>query len=258
MNMTNFLHDKRATRGQRTPVLMAIGLGIFLFIIIVFPKFSGVVVRMDARVWDTQASFMSTVKTVTKSKKNLLRDIDILEERVNTLEIERLQFEAYDTLTPASTDHTLDTRMIALVTTRPPQTLYDTFIVDLGERDGVRIGDRVYVHDRILFGTVVNVSATTAQVHAFSSPGQTIPVYHGVSKTALTLEGRGNGNFRVDVPQEVDIVEGDVLLAEDRAQHVVAVVEHIVIDERDPFKHVYVRVPANMNGIHVVQIEKNS
>ena len=63
--------------------------------------------------------------------------------------------------------------LLAAVLLRPPGTPYDTFILDVGEKDGVALGDLVFAGGSVIIGKITEVYRSTSRTTLFSAPGQT-------------------------------------------------------------------------------------
>ncbi len=260
MNTMNFLRDKRNKNSEGLFTEIFFGVLIIIVVVICLPLLDKKIAQLDASVWNLSTPLQKSIASVSQSKKKLVQNIDILEERVNALEIERLQFETFasDTENINLKNSTTSSRVVAFITTRPAATPYDSFIIDRGSNDGIAVENLVYVYNTLLLGQVSDVQKTSATIRAYSSPQQQISAYHSASGSSFDIVGRGNGNFQVNIPQGVDIVEGDVLLSQKSARDVLGVVEYIVSDEREPFKEIYIRIPANINNIQYVQVQTES
>ena len=119
----------------------------------------------------------------------------------------------------------LDTAILAVVLTRPSVSLYDTFVIDIGEDFGVKDGDRVLVSGDIFIGTVDEVHGNTSIVKLFSSPGVFTPVFIGHENISVNAAGVGGGNFIAKLPRGVDVEKGYVVTMSDINTRVFAVIE---------------------------------
>jgi rod shape-determining protein MreC len=88
-----------------------------------------------------------------------------------------------------------------------------TFVIDLGERDGVYDGQAIIDANGVI-GQVLEVGLTTSQAILISDPSHALPVE--VSRNGLRTVAKGTGTFdRLDLPflpNNADIVPGDVLV----------------------------------------------
>lgn len=71
---------------------------------------------------------------------------------------------------------------------------------------------------------------------------------------AVTLEGRGGGNFRIKLPREVESLVGDRVVSADIGYSLVGVVESVESQPTDAFKEVLVSSPTNIFDIRFVKV----
>lgn len=141
----------------------------------------------------------------------------------------------------------------ARVVTRPNQSAYDMFIVDMGENK-TSVGKRVYGLGGVLLGEISEVFGHTAKVRLYSNPGLQTQVEIAKSNTPLLLTGRGSGNFSVVVPKDVSIAHGDLVIAPSFDSQIIARVGSIEETEADSFKTVLLSYPLNIFELNWVQI----
>jgi len=96
------------------------------------------------------------------------------------------------------------------VISRPPQTIYDSLLLDAGGDRGVSAGDLV-VFENVALGRVVAVTERSATVRLFSSPGSSQDVLVGSPVAVSTARGLGGGAFELSVPQSVTVEKGDTV-----------------------------------------------
>ncbi len=100
---------------------------------------------------------------------------------------------------------------VAHVVSRPPQTHYDTLLIDAGSADGVLVDDVVSAGG-VLMGVVTSVSAHAAVVELYSSPGHELDARIGDSDAIVVVRGVGGGSFEASVPDSIVVVPGDVVI----------------------------------------------
>lgn len=148
----------------------------------------------------------------------------VLVERLESAEAEaeRTRYQAivyqtvvdqYEALKQEAGQRSEDAFMTAQVIARPPKTHYDTLLLAAGSDDGVRVGDRVEA-ERVLLGEVSAVSAGTATVSLFSTPGSERDVRVGEPSAIVILSGQGGGAFEASIPTTVLMKAGDVAVDE--------------------------------------------
>ena len=143
---------------------------------------------------------------------------------------------------------------LAAVIAKPPESPYDTLVVDGGASVGLAAGQTVYADGDTPIGTVAEVLPESAVVRLYSSPGQATDARLAPSNTDITLTGRGGGNFSATVPQGLAVADGATAVSKELVPTVLAVFEKVTSDPRDPFQTVLFASPLNVNGLAFVQV----
>ncbi len=145
-------------------------------------------------------------------------------------------------------------RILATILLKPNRTPYDTIVVDAGSTEGVIPGNKVYANGNTLIGTVADVSAHTAHITLFSTPGQqTDGVVVGTDIT-VTLTGRGGGAFEIDVPREVVLPVGNVVTNVATFSNPIAIIGTQISSDRDAIKKILAKTPVNIQELKWVEI----
>jgi rod shape-determining protein MreC len=147
--------------------------------------------------------------------------------------------------------------VLAVILARPPRTPYDSLLVDIGEDEGLMVGDVVYAEQDYAVGAVEAVFKATSIIKLYSSPDQRIDVLLGSSTAPVVAEGRGAGNFYIKVPKNIVVSEGDQIVIPGIKSKILGTAERIDSDEGEAYAHVYFRMPVNLYTLHYVQIKKN-
>ncbi len=127
---------------------------------------------------------------------------------------------------------------------------YGTFMIGGGSSAGINVGDLALVGDGFVLGSVTNVSQNSAVVSAVFSPGASTDVM--TDDVAFSVQGRGGGNARAEVPRELPLAEGDALLAPLYASRPVGIIGRIESASSSAFSDVFVLLPYNINTIRFV------
>ena len=145
--------------------------------------------------------------------------------------------------------------IISRVLSKPPYSSYDTLIIDIGLSDGVSKGDKVYLSDNIIIGTVKNSTPRSSQVELFSSGNSKVEAV--LSRTGETLEllGQGGANFKVEVPKDMDIVLGDMFVYPSISPAALGSVYYIYVNSQSSFKTIYLRIPGNIFSSKYIFVE---
>ena len=151
--------------------------------------------------------------------------------------------------------HSKSNSILTTVLSKPPMSLYDTVIVDVGSSDQVSVGDTVLALGIVPIGVVNMVQPHTSTVQLYSSSGQKVDVRIG-KNIQVSAEAQGGGNFLIKLPKGTEIVEGDPIYAPGLGTEVFGHVENIEKNENDPFIFVRFSLPVNMSELHFLQIDR--
>jgi cell shape-determining protein MreC len=102
---------------------------------------------------------------------------------------------------------------VGSIITRPPESPYDTFLIAVGERDGVSVGMEAFGPGGVPIGTISSVLADVSRVTLFSSPGETTQGWVGHARTPLIITGAGGGAFSASIARAAGVVVGDTVFA---------------------------------------------
>ena len=130
---------------------------------------------------------------------------------------------------------------------------------------GLQIGDIVFALGNIPIGRVAEIYPNSSKVILFSSSGEkTQVVVSGKSDTPdadnngdvfMEVVGRGGGNFEIILPRDFTPAKGDEVVLPGINPYVLAVVETIISDPRDPFIKALLVSPVNIQEFKFVEVE---
>lgn len=186
-----------------------------------------------------------------KPKSSLVRDNEALRERIAGLEARALNYrllEEENEILRKNLNFIGGNFMLASILLMPPKTPYDLILIDRGSRDGVEAGVQALMGDRVALGYVEEAFERMSKVRMFSSSGIKTSAVLFRDGTFVELEGRGGGNFFLEVPSGFDIAEGDVFLVPGSKRMIVAVAYKIERAETSSFIKVLLRVPLRVSG----------
>lgn len=189
------------------------------------------------------------------AKTKLLEKQEELQREVDQLTIDGLRTAYLESVlsTYQSIREVAEAAIVADVVLTPPVSTAGTLVVNRGSNDGVRSGSEVITKENLSLGTVSHVYDTTSRVTLHTKAGQqtrAILYPHGES---FTLIGHGD-SYRAELERDSEVAEGDVAYSQFIPGRIVAVVQKIVFDPRDPYKEVYLARPLNLNTIQSVGI----
>ena len=233
-----------------------IGTGVLLVVLLVapMPDVLSTISQTLMRPFTGARAMLATpgedIQALTRSKSEILA-----ENKQLKAELESLQFEVLVSRLLRSENKELksllgrddsDRLLFANVIRRPPESLYDTLVLDVGEEEQVVVGDIVIAHETII-GVVRKVLPETATAVLFSSPGEELRVIigEGASSTPAIAEGLGGGNYIARVPRDIAIQKNALIRVPTHREYVFAEVTDITSKPTDAFQSVRFRSPVN-------------
>lgn len=151
---------------------------------------------------------------------------------------------------------------LAAVLKRPPIAAYDELIIDLGQDNGVTVGNLVYAPGNVLIGQVSDTLGQTSKVALLSSPGMTYDVLirngDGGKSVSAVAHGLGGGQFSVQIPRDVVAKVGDIVTISSINNKTIGVVGAVVIDPAQPFGTILFTSLANVYELRWVFVDIKS
>lgn len=202
----------------------------------------------------------TVVQTLPLSKGALLKEVDTLKqenerlvELLVNLQKEKSETVLWNNLFPTKpvTDF-----IRASIISKPNQSPYDTFLLDVGQENGVLPGSYIAVNESSVLGTIDTVDTYTSTGILFSSPNVKTNARLERSNYDVVLTGRGGGNMIVEVPREIDTALGDRVLYPAHHNTVIGVIRDITFDERNANKKLFITLPTNILTLDHVYIER--
>jgi cell shape-determining protein MreC len=147
--------------------------------------------------------------------------------------------------------------VLTTVLAKPPMSLYDTLVVDVGSNNNVTVGDRVLALGVVPVGLINKVYPQTSVVQLFSSSGQKISVIVA-GKIQTVAEAQGGGNFIIKLPKGSLVEKGDIVSSPNIKAEVFGRIENIETNENDPFIYARFSLPVNMSQLRFLQVDRSS
>lgn len=277
--MTYLLQSKKNWPKKYAP-LIVVGVFIFIVVVITFisPSFLGRVSNSIGLPFWHSGGFLfdkvSDLKAFTSSRFILLETNKSLQAQLTETQIRLLAFsviekensdlkkawgrsgESKDGSEDGSEDGGKNevNSILAYVLVKPPQSFYDTLILDVGQDKNINKGSKIIVANTVVLGTIDEVFGKTSRAKLFSSADLETLATIDRNSLPVTLIGKGAGNFEIQVPQEVDIVFGDTIILSGIKQEIVATVFEIESIPSNSFKRVFCKVPVNIDELRFVSI----
>jgi len=256
-------HPKRK-RKTALIVLIIVIVGVFIINPPVPHFVTRVVHSVGTPLWNAKntASFwLSDVSSLLQSKGKLIEENQALRRELKRTELRALSSSLFEeenkSLKEILHRSIKKDYILAVVLLRPSLSPYDTFIIDTGEEEGVSIGDFALV-SKVVIGSVTEVFTKTATVTLFSSPGRKVNVIIGPSRLPAEAEGQGGGNFKILLPREIDVTEGDSITIPDINPDIFGIVEHIDREATDAFQTILFKNPINMNEVYFIEVVRKA
>ena len=144
--------------------------------------------------------------------------------------------------------------LLGAILAKPNRSPYDTVLIDIGLREGLKEGSLALAYGEIPIGRVVEVRSKTSLIRLFSSPGQKEYVEIGENKVPATALGQGGGNFRIILPKGISLAVGDEISLPGIESNIVGSVEKIVESNTETFSHIFFKSKVNIYQLSKVFI----
>lgn len=195
-------------------------------------------------------SYLKTKKTLIKEKEELLEEIADL--KVSNFEAKLVEAENTELREILDRKKEDDAFTFAHVLVKPPQSLYDTLVIDLGEGN-ISTDQKIYSKG-IEIGKVEIVYEKTSIVKLYSSSGTKIQVLINGKNSAEAI-GQGGGRFTTVIPKDIEVNEGDVVSINGENK-VFGIIQKVESTDANSFQTLFFNTPVNINEINIVEIKK--
>jgi cell shape-determining protein MreC len=226
---------------------------------IVFSFLDSTIIALISPLWKAENTISRNLRNGSsffKAQRALLEENMELKEKLSSIETE-LAFLSkdkgeVDTLLELLGRRRDSSAILATVLIHPPQTPYDIIVIDVGSKESIILGSEVSLPEGPVLGIISEVFSSTAKVELFSTSGEETNAILERGGVPVTLVGLGGGNFRLDLPRDKEVEEGDRILSADVFSRLLAVVENISVSSTDSFKKVLAKSPANIFSLRFV------
>ncbi len=215
------------------------------------PNGNNVSTRIKNNIHNISAYFVS--------KNSLLSENDSLKNTIRDNEARMANYEALFNENEKLKEillrkHGEQAMLLAGIISSPNQSPYDTLVIDAGESNGIKVGDKVFAYGDIPIGVVSEVIKNSAKVRLFSTSGEHLTAVLAGSDTFVELIGRGRGNFEAILPRDFELAEGTLALLPGVNPYTVAEVSSVISDPRDSYKKALLKSPINIFELKFVEI----
>lgn len=254
---TNYLPRNKPR--DRIPKRVLIILAVFVLGLIFFSTFADFLIQAVSPLWRVENIVSQNTRSFASavvSKKALVAENENLKERLVSTEIERAALAA-EREKVAELMELLGRRpeergLAAAVLVHPPQTPYDTLVIDLGSAGGARVGAKVSLPEGPAIGEVTEVWERVSRVRLYSSAGVETSAILERGDLPVALKGLGAGNFKFDLPREAAVERGDRIITPALDSRLLALVEETRSSPTDSFKEVRAKTLANVFALRFV------
>ncbi|MEK7646939.1 MAG: rod shape-determining protein MreC [Patescibacteria group bacterium] len=187
-----------------------------------------------------------------KENDDLREVVDNLKGNIENLEMLRKENEDFKIILGRQPDR----KILANIILAPPETMYDTFLVDVGWSEGVEVGMNVITPGYIFLGHVTEVFEHESRLGLISNFGQETNVYLEGSGMPVILSGRGAEMMSISLPKDAPVTVGERIFTISRTPHLVGFVEKVEQKSSDFFQTLISRTPLNIWHLRSVLIIK--
>lgn len=203
-------------------------------------------------------SFLNINADMFKSKLTLIKENQYLKEQIQSKEKEYAMYflikKENEDIKNILNRREIDNLLLSAILVKPFLSPFDTLIIDVGEDKGVVVGDKVLADGNVYIGYISEVYNSTSKVVLYSTPGQKVPVLIGENNIEKEAIGLGGGNFKVEIPREIDVKEGDSVVFPSISTNIFGVVERVDFKETSAFQSVLFKNPINISELKWVQV----
>ncbi len=235
---------------------------IFVMLLFLLPWTRNILFSTGSPLWlikNNINSFFSNNVNILNSKNNLIRENYILHQQILDNNNKQTLFEIVkkenDDLKSILNRNVNNKKLLlGVILVKPFFSAYDTLIIDIGTAEGLRVGDKVLADGVTFIGYVSEVYDNTSKVVLYSSSGEKIKVLIGANNIEKEAVGLGNGNFKIEIPREIDVKEGDSISIPSISSNIFGVVEKIVYKESDAFQNIIFKNSVNIAELKWVEV----
>jgi len=147
------------------------------------------------------------------------------------------------------------TMVLAGILSKPNQSPYDTLVIDVGTKNGILVGQRVFALGNVPIGRVTEVYPGTSKVILFSNPGEKTEIIISGGDAFMQVVGRGGGNFEMILPRDFILEKGTEVVLPGIIPYIVGTIQTIISDPRDSFQKALLASPVNIQELKFVEVE---
>ena len=199
-------------------------------------------------LYGVQSSFADT-RELTAERDRLAAQLAELSEANSVLTTKVADLEKL-----VGTRNEGEKHILAGVLARPPESLYDTLVVDAGSKEGIAVGAVAYGPGGAPLGTVEQVTDHTAHLRLYTSSGRETSGWIGDTHLPVTLTGQGGGVFSATVPRGTGIAVGTLVSLPGPGALPIGHVLRIDSDPSSPRDTLHIQTSTNFFSLTWVEI----
>jgi rod shape-determining protein MreC len=254
----NFLVREKTRNSVIFPII-----GVFFFILVFSMQWSrNLLFSIGSPLWtikNSVSSFFETSIELLSSKINLLEENNLLKQQIQTKNQDQMLYgllkkENQDLKNILNRNKTNEKLLLGTILVKPFLSAYDTLIIDVGSLDNVQINDKVLAQGNIYIGYISEVYDQTSKIVLYSSPGEKVKILIGDNNIEKEAVGQGGGNFKVEIPREIDVKEGDSIVMPSVSTNLFGIVERVEFKDSDSFQNILFKNPANISELKWVEV----
>ncbi|MCE9628808.1 MAG: hypothetical protein K8Q91_02310 [Candidatus Vogelbacteria bacterium] len=261
---TVFKNQNRPRRSNKIMITLVLIVGLYIMGPLIYRGLSGVAVIVVRPVFVASeksqgllfrtVNFFRTQRSLVLQVENLKKTVEIQSEQLRANKLQLAELAVLQKV--ASRYENKEAPVVARVFDRPPRTMYDTFLVDIGrnQSDSIRLGDKVVVQENLLLGEVVQIFSNTTKIKFYSSPRTDMNVVIGPNSVPAVVSGAGNGNFTTKLPRGLKIEKGDQVIVQNPESYLIGLVGGVDNDPRNPLQTIYIASPINIYELSWIEI----
>lgn len=188
--------------------------------------------------------------------------IKLEEDKIKMLNYDALLKENYDLKEILGRKKENTNMVLAVILSKPNQSIYSTLTIDVGIEQGIKIGDMVFALGYVPIGRISDVYQNSSKVILFSSAGEKnqgiiSSEFSGLREDIFVeVVGRGGGNFETILPRDFVFKKGDQVIWPGFNPYVFALIENTISDLRNPFAKTLLTSPVNIQNLKFVEVRK--
>jgi cell shape-determining protein MreC len=262
------IYPQRDSRRRRKKVWIATGIisGILLLCTILNiwkPNFfTPAILAVGEPVFNARTGILGSINNAWQfvhSKNTLVHENELLKDKVALYDALMQERDYYKDLN-AELAHlrtiTADSAVIARILSKPGFSPYDTIIINMGEDNGITVGDKVMAGGASILGEISETFSKTSTVTLYSTPERETVVLIGPKAIQAVAKGKGGGNFEIKLPKNTEVQVGDSVSIASTSANVLGKVQYIHDSPADSFEWALFKNSADVMNLRFVTVQK--